>query len=77
MQSLAFAKAIVALDIPERSCVTISGHNTPEHFMAILGTVNANCIFSDLYLTNSADACLAQINHSDAKLIVCDTLKTF
>ena len=58
-QSVAFAKSLLAIGIPERTCVTILGINTPEHFMAVMGIVSANCIFSDQYVTNSADACLS------------------
>ena len=46
-QSVAFAKSLIAIGIPERTCVTILGINTPEHFMAVMGIVSANCIFSD------------------------------
>ena len=53
-QSLAFSKSMVAAGIPERAVVTIQGFNSPEHFMSIMGTVCANCIFSDQYMTNSA-----------------------
>ena len=46
-QSLAFSKSLVFCGIKERSCITIQGFNSPEHFMAIMGTICANCIFSD------------------------------
>ena len=41
--------------------------------MAVMGIVSANCIFSDQYVTNSADACLSQIKHSGSKVLVADT----
>ena len=47
LQSIAFSKALVACNIPARSCITIQGFNTPEHFIAIMGTICADCIFSD------------------------------
>ena len=52
------------------------GINSPEHFMAIMGTVMNNCIFSELYRTNSASACLEQLEYSKSNLIVCDTWQT-
>lgn len=58
LQSLAFAKALVACGIPQRSIVTIQGLNSPEHFMAVMGTICADCIFSDQHMTSSPQACL-------------------
>jgi len=46
-QSISFAKSCVALNIPERSCITIQGFNSPEHFISIMGTMMSNSIFSD------------------------------
>jgi len=57
--------------------VTILGSNTPEHFMTIMGTMCNNCIFSDLYMTNSPSACLEQIDHQQSKIIICDTWAVF
>lgn len=58
LQSLAFSKALVASGVPQRSIVTIQGLNSPEHFMAVMGTICANCIFSDQHMTSSPQACL-------------------
>lgn len=54
---MAFAKALVSLGLPERSTVLIQGENSPEHMAAIMGTILANCVFCDIYPTNSADIC--------------------
>lgn len=75
-QSIAFAKSLVHIGIPERSVITIQGFNSPEHFMAIMGTVCCNCIFSDQYSTNSPAACLKQIKHSGSTMLVCDSWQT-
>jgi len=56
--AMAFAKALVSLGVPERSTVLIQGDNTPEHMAAMMGTILANCVFSDIYPTNSAEMCL-------------------
>jgi hypothetical protein len=45
--------------------------------MAMMGAVCANCVFTDLYPTQSAAACLQQIKHSESKLIICDTVQTY
>lgn len=68
-----FAKALVGLGIEERSVVLIQGMNTPEHMACIMGTILSNCVFSDIYPTNSAKVCLYQVRHSNAKVIICDT----
>lgn len=47
-----FAKTLVELGLPERARVCFIGHNSPEHFMALMGTILANCIFTEVYLTN-------------------------
>ena len=75
-QSLQFAKSMIHLGIPERSVITIQGVNSPEHFMAIMGSICSNCVFSDQYLTNSPEACLLQVQHSGTTMIVCDTWST-
>ena len=41
----------------------------------MLGTVLQNCLFSDIYMTNSPETCLYQVRDSGAKVIVCDTYK--
>jgi long-subunit acyl-CoA synthetase (AMP-forming) len=71
--SMHFARALVALGVGERSVVLIQGANTPEHMVCIMGTILANCVFSDIYPTNMPDVCLYQVKHSQAKVICCDT----
>lgn len=55
--------------------ILIQGVNTPEHFAAMAGTVLANCIYTDIYPTNSQDVCIHQAAFSEARVIVCDTYK--
>ena len=73
--SMHFAKALVYLGVAERSCITIQGMNSPEHLTSIMGSVLANCIFSDIYMTNSPEICLRQVRETKTKIIVCDTYK--
>ena len=56
-----FAKALVYLDVPERSCVTLQGMNSPEHLASIMGTVLANGIFTDVYVTQNPEVCVRQV----------------
>mmetsp|Transcript_9935 Transcript_9935/g.12370 ORF Transcript_9935/g.12370 Transcript_9935/m.12370 type:complete len:126 (+) Transcript_9935:431-808(+) len=73
--SMHFAKALVHLGVKERSCLTLQGINSPEHLAAIMGSVLANCIYTDTYLTNSPTVCLKQVQETNTKIIVCDTYK--
>ena len=73
--SMHFAKALVVLGVAERSCITIQGMNSPEHLASIMGSLLANCIFTDIYMTNSAELCLKQVKETKSKVIVCDTYK--
>ena len=52
-----FAKALHMLGVEERSRVCFMGYNSPEHFIAIMGTILSNCIFTEVYLTNGPAAC--------------------
>lgn len=53
-----FARALVGVGVQERSVVLIQGANTPEHVACIMGTTLANCVFTDIYPTNSPKVCL-------------------
>jgi len=43
-----FAKALHQLGIEERTTVSLMGTNTPEHFIAMMGTILANCIITEI-----------------------------
>jgi long-subunit acyl-CoA synthetase (AMP-forming) len=69
-----FAKAMHVVGITERKCVNIMGHNAPEWVIAFQGGTMYNCITSGVYPTNNADACLYQADHSEAEIIVVDSI---
>ena len=71
--SLRFAKACHKMNVTERAAVAIMGFNSPEWFIAFMGTIMNNNINTGIYITNQADACLYQAQHSDAEVIVCET----
>jgi long-chain-fatty-acid--CoA ligase ACSBG len=50
------------------------GHNAPEWVIAYMGGVCYNAVVSGVYPTNNADACLYQAEHSEAEVIVVDSL---
>ena len=69
-----FAMAMHKLGINERKSVNVMGHNAPEWTIAFMGGIYYNCISSGVYPTNNADACLYQADHSEAELIVVDSV---
>ena len=71
----AFTKALSVLGISERKSVNISGHNSPEWVIAFMGTAFYNCIASGVYPTNNAEACFYQADHSEAELVVVDSVE--
>ena len=50
------------------------GFNSPEWVIAAFGSLFNNCVFSGVYITNGSDACHYQADHSEAEVIVVDTL---
>ena len=72
--AFAFAKACHALGLQERKCINIMGHNSPEWVITFMGGVIFNNVVSGVYPTNNADACLYQADHSEAEIIVVDSL---
>lgn len=70
-----FAKAMHVLGINERKSVNIIGHNAPEWVIAFMGGIVYNGIVSGVYPTNNAEACLYQADHSEAEMVVCDSIE--
>jgi len=52
-----FAKTLHHLGIKDRTAISIMGYNSPEHFIAMMGTFLANCIITEIYITNGSEAC--------------------
>jgi len=71
----AFTKAMSVVGVQERKAVNIMGHNAPEWIIAFMGGIQYNCIVSGVYPTNNAEACLYQADHSEAELIVVDSVE--
>ena len=64
-----------AVGVRDRKSVNIMGHNSPEWVIAFMGTSLFNCVASGVYPTNNAEACLYQADHSEAELIVVDSVE--
>jgi len=73
-ESFAFAKALHAIGIDERKAVNIMGFNSPEWAIAYCGSIMHNNVVSGVYTTNGEEACIYQAEHSEAQVIVVDTL---
>ena len=50
------------------------GHNSPEWLISFMGSIFYNCIASGVYPTNNSEACFYQAEHSEAELIVVDSV---
>ena len=74
-ESMAFAKSLQALGVDERKAVNIMGFNSPEWAISYCGSMMHNNVVSGVYTTNGEEACLYQAEHSEAQVIVVETLK--
>lgn len=71
----AFAKALHSLGVNERKSINVMGHNSPEWVIAFVGGQLHNMIVSGVYPTNNAEACHYQAEHSEAEVIVVDSIE--
>lgn len=69
-----FAKAVINSGATERSGVAIMGFNSPEWIFAFAGGLMANSLCTGIYITNEAEACMYQINHSESEIVCVETL---
>lgn len=74
-EAFAFAKAMHVIGANERKAVNIMGHNAPEWPISFVGGLLYNSIVSGVYPTNNAEACLYQAEHSEAEVIVVDSIE--
>ena len=51
------------------------GYNSPEWAIAYVGSIFHNNIVTGVYITNGPAACQYQAEHSEAEVIVVDTLE--
>jgi long-subunit acyl-CoA synthetase (AMP-forming) len=71
----AFSKAMHVVGVQDRKSVNIMGHNAPEWVISYMGGITFNCIVSGVYPTNTVEACLYQAEHSEAEVIVVDSVE--
>jgi len=66
------AKALIELGLDQHRSVAILGHNSPEWFSSSVGAVLAGGVATGVYTTNTTDAVLYQLKHSQANIAVVD-----
>ena len=66
---------MTVVGVQERKSVNIMGHNAPEWVISFMGGAHYNCIVSGVYPTNNAEACFYQADHSEAELVVVDSVE--
>lgn len=49
------------------------GFNSPEWVFAFIGAILINCVGTGIYSTNGPEACLYQVDHSEAEVVCCET----
>jgi len=67
---MSFAKSLLKLKVNERSAVAIMGYNSPEWAIGFVGGILHNCVVTGIYSTNAEDACMYQVEHSEAEVIL-------
>ena len=68
-ESMQVAKALVHLQVQERTCVNIIGFNSPEWVLAFFGSIVANTVAVGVYPTNQTEACLYVAKHSETQVV--------
>ena len=63
------------LKVNERTSVAVMGFNSPEWAVSFMGGIMYNCVNTGIYSTNAPEACLYQAEHSEAEVIVVETVE--
>ena len=61
--------------ITERKAVNIIGFNAPEWAISFMGGLSYNCVVSGVYVTNGPESCVYQAEHSEAEIIIADSVE--
>ena len=72
----AFGKACMAAGAAQRSSVNIIGFNSPEWGIAYHGAICCDMIATGVYTTSNSEACRYVAEHSEAEVIVVESLHT-
>lgn len=71
-QARLVARGFIALGLPAGGCVTITGGNRPEWYLADVGAILAGGVPAGIYATSSAEQCAWITAHCDATIAVVD-----
>jgi len=73
--SMKFAKTLVHFKVEPFKVVNILGFNSPEWFIACVGSILAGCISAGIYSTSLSEACGYISEHSKAEIIALEDNK--
>ena len=69
-QSHRFAQSLLTVGVQPFDTITVIGFNTPEYLFTVMGSIEAGCVATGIYTTNTPDACLYVMNHCKSRVIV-------
>ena len=66
-----FSKAILSFGLELSDVVCMIGFTSPEYLFSLQGSWLVGCVTAGIYTTNSAAACQYVLEHSEAKVCLC------
>lgn len=66
------ARAFIHLGLERHQSVNVIGFNSPQWFIADVGAILAGGVAAGIYTTNQSDACRYIVEHSEARVVVCE-----
>lgn len=75
--AISFAKAVISIGVEPYQTVNILGFNAPEWFFSFIGGMYACAVPVGVYITNNSETCVYIAQHSDAGVIVCDSIEQY
>lgn len=66
-----FSKAILSFGLELSDVVCMIGFTAPEYLFSLQGSWLVGCVTAGIYTTNSAAACQYVLEHSEAKICLC------
>jgi len=73
-RSKQFAKALLGIGVDQHKSVAICGFNHPRWLISHMGVIMAGGKSAGIYSTNGPDACQYVAEHSEAQVVVVDTM---
>ena len=76
-ETVNFAKALIALNIPNYKAVNILASNAPEWLFSFIGAIYACTIPVGIYITNNTETCMYIADHSECGCLVVDSVAQY